>query len=96
MMKHIIVLFLFAVLAATVLTEDSTALATYNHATAAAIVGRYGIGIRSSGNCNNRNIKTCTSLDGIQTHVISGSASIVVLKQASGCAITITGGKQTI
>lgn len=90
-MKRLLSLLLLSIFVASTLAE-STALATYNHAQAIAIVGRYGIGIRSSGNCSDRNVKTCTSLDGIQAHVISGRASIIVLRQASGCPITITGG----
>jgi hypothetical protein len=56
-----------------------------------ADVRNAGIAIYSSGNCHNRNIKTCTSLDGIRQNTING---IITLKRASGCPITITGGTE--
>ena len=51
-----------------------------------------GIGIYSSGACSNRNKSNCTSLDQINSATVSG---IITLKNASGCAITITGGTET-
>src|SRR3989338_8632265 len=50
-----------------------------------------GIGISSSGGCHNRNVKSCTSLDGIRSNTLNG---VLTLKRASGCPITITGGTE--
>ena len=61
-------------------------------ATARSRVRAAGIPVVSSGNCSNRNIKTCTSLEQVNSGTIDG---ILTLKRASGCAITITGGTET-
>jgi hypothetical protein len=50
-----------------------------------------GISISSSGNCHNRNVRSCTSLDGARGNTING---VITLKRSSGCPITITGGTE--
>ncbi len=64
----------------------------YTHGDAAQRVHNTGIGISSSGQCTNRNVPTCTSLEQVCKSSIDG---IITLKQASGCDITITGGTET-
>jgi hypothetical protein len=61
------------------------------HATAASRLSAAGITWTSSGNCSNRNISTCTSFDGIYSGTIDG---IITLRNASGCAINVTGGTE--
>ncbi len=60
-------------------------------ATARARVTAAGIAVRSSGNCSTRSVSTCTSLEQVNSGTIDG---IITLKNASGCAITITGGTE--
>ncbi|MDB5045235.1 MAG: hypothetical protein JWQ08_1285 [Deinococcus sp.] len=50
-----------------------------------------GIPVVSSGNCSTRSVSTCTSLEQIYSGTIDG---IITLKQASGCALNITGGTE--
>lgn len=61
-------------------------------ATARSRLSAAGIGVRSSGNCSDRNNSTCTSLSNIYSGTIDG---VITLKRASGCAITVTGGTET-
>lgn len=60
-------------------------------ATARARVTAAGIPVVSSGNCSNRNVATCTSLDQVNSGTIDG---IITLKRASGCSFSITGGTE--
>ena len=50
-----------------------------------------GISVVSSGNCSDRNVSTCTSLDGIRASSIRG---ILAFKNASGCSFSVTGGTE--
>jgi len=50
------------------------------------------ITVSSSGGCSDRNKTNCTSLDQVNSGTVDG---IITLKNASGCAITITGGTET-
>ncbi len=50
-----------------------------------------GISWTSSGGCTTRSNPTCTSFEGIRQATIDGG---ITLKQASGCALTITGGTE--
>ncbi|MFJ2866048.1 hypothetical protein [Kitasatospora sp. NPDC087314] len=50
-----------------------------------------GITWSSSGGCTTRSNSTCTSFDQINSGTVS---AIITLKQASGCAINITGGTE--
>lgn len=51
-----------------------------------------GVAIASSGGCSNRNNAKCTSLEQIRKKTID--SGVLVLKKATGCAITITGGTE--
>ncbi|WP_424216649.1 hypothetical protein ACN20G_31485 (plasmid) [Streptomyces sp. BI20] len=51
-----------------------------------------GITWRSSGNCSDRNNASCTSFDQLNLDTARGA---VTLRQASGCAVTVTGGTET-
>lgn len=51
-----------------------------------------GLRWTSSGNCTNRYIQTCTSLEAVRTETI---AKVIQLKQDSGCRIMVTGGTET-
>ena len=62
------------------------------HAQATSRLRAAGITWSSSGNCSNRNNATCTSFEQINSGTIDG---IITLKQASGCAINLTGGTET-
>ena len=50
-----------------------------------------GISWTSSGGCTTRSNSSCTSFEGIRQATIDGG---ITLKQASGCALTITGGTE--
>jgi hypothetical protein len=80
--------------AATVKAEDAEAqpLAKLSHGTAVSRLSAAGIGVRSSGNCSDRNVPTCTSLEQVNSATIAGA---ITLKGASGCALTVTGGTET-
>lgn len=71
---------------------DPNDAAKLSQAQAEARVKGAGIRVTSSGGCTNRYNSTCTSLDQINDRTVSG---IITLKNASGCAITITGGTET-
>ncbi|HIW62927.1 MAG TPA: hypothetical protein H9881_10765 [Candidatus Stackebrandtia excrementipullorum] len=51
-----------------------------------------GLTWSSSGNCSDRNRPNCTSFDQVNEASIQG---IITLKNASGCAINVTGGTET-
>ncbi len=61
------------------------------HAEAQAMLSAAGIPVVSSGNCSDRNNRTCTSLDQIRRNTITG---VIGFKQASGCSFNITGGTE--
>ena len=48
--------------------------------------------ISSSGGCSDRNRPTCTSLDQVRCRTI---VQLVAFKEASKCAVTVTGGTET-
>lgn len=69
--------------------------AIYTDQQARKLLAAAGIGVSSSGNCNDQNQKNCTSLNGIHSECIDGPYGIIAFKSASGCdAITITGGTE--
>jgi hypothetical protein len=78
--------------AATAVKADAGVLAKLSHGEAASRLSAAGIGIRSSGNCSDRNNGTCTSLEQVNDASIAGA---ITLKNASGCALTVTGGTET-
>lgn len=65
---------IFAVAIILAVAVAAVAAGTYSHATAASLLAGAGIGIRSSGGCSNRNIGSCTSLDGIHSECIDGGS----------------------
>ncbi|MFD9738280.1 hypothetical protein [Umezawaea sp. NPDC059074] len=72
---------------------DVDALVTkLTHSDATSRLTAAGISWTSSGGCSNRNNSTCTSFDQVNLATIQGAG---VLKRASGCALTITGGTET-
>ncbi|WP_432277656.1 hypothetical protein [Kitasatospora brasiliensis] len=62
-----------------------------SQSTAAGQFSNAGITWSSSGGCTTRSNSTCTSFDQINSGTVS---AIITLKQASGCAINITGGTE--
>lgn len=74
-------------------TPDGGGTSTYlSDAEARAMLTNAGIPVVSSGNCTDRNTSTCTSLEQIRRNTINGT---IKFKQASGCAVTVTGGTET-
>ncbi|KAG4071922.1 hypothetical protein HA402_006083 [Bradysia odoriphaga] len=78
----------------TVLAVITSAVAqeTYSHAEALEKIEAAGITIASSGSCSDRNIVSCTSLEQIRRNTID--SGVIILKEASQCDITITGGTE--
>jgi lysozyme family protein len=70
---------------------SNKAAVVLSDASARARLSAAGIGVVSSGNCSNRNVSTCTSLDGIRASSIRG---ILAFKSASGCSFSVTGGTE--
>ena len=63
-----------------------------SHSTAASRLRAAGITWSSSGGCSDRYNSTCTSFEQIYSGTIDG---IITLRNASGCAINVTGGTET-
>ncbi|WP_020579430.1 hypothetical protein [Actinopolymorpha alba] len=63
-----------------------------SHADATSRLRAAGITWSSSGGCSNRNNPTCTSFEQVNLDTIRG---IITLKNASGCAVNVTGGTET-
>ncbi len=61
------------------------------HSQATAAFSANGIAWTSSGSCSDRNNPTCTSFDGLRQASVDGA---ITLRNASGCALTITGGTE--
>lgn len=73
---------------ARVLPADAVRL---TDAQARSIISSRGMKIWSSGGCTNRMRSNCTSFDTITTGVVR---ELVMLKQVTGCAITVSGGTE--
>jgi hypothetical protein len=71
--------------------EQASALTKMTHSQAAAIFRAAGITWSSTGNCSDWNVSTCTSFTNINDSTVYG---VRTLKQASGCAVNITGGTE--
>jgi hypothetical protein len=71
--------------------EQASALTKMTHAQATAIFRAAGITWSSTGNCSDWNVSTCTSFTNINDSTVYG---VRTLKQASGCAVNITGGTE--
>ena len=84
---------LFALLATLALTIGLAGPASaVSQSSAASQLSAAGIGWTSSGGCTDPGNSTCTSFEGIRQATIDGA---ITLKNASGCALTITGGTET-
>jgi hypothetical protein len=73
-------------------TSAQAAPAKLTHAEAVAKLAEARITWSSSGNCIDRAVPTCTSFDQVNLTSIQGA---ITLKQASGCAMHVTGGTET-
>ena len=71
---------------------EAHAATKISHAQATEMFRNAGITWSSSGNCSDRNVSTCTSFDQLNLATAQGA---ITLKQASGCALNITGGTET-
>ncbi|WP_443064738.1 hypothetical protein [Streptomyces sp. NBC_00588] len=71
---------------------STAAVTKLSQADAANRLRSAGVAWRSSGNCTDRNNPTCTSFEQINLATVQGA---ITLKNASGCATTITGGTET-
>jgi hypothetical protein len=82
-----------ALLAALVLLSGARSDAVHlTHAEAAARLKAAGITWWSSGNCTDRRRADCTSFEQIRASTVAG---VITLKQASACAVMVTGGTET-
>lgn len=78
-------------LPAVVAVEQASAVTKMTHSQAASIFRAAGLTWSSTGNCSDWNISTCTSFTNINDSTVYG---VRTLKQASGCAVNITGGTE--
>jgi hypothetical protein len=86
-----VVAVLVGLLPGVVAVEQASALTKLTHSQAAAIFRAAGITWSSTGNCSDWNVSTCTSFTNINDSTVYG---VRTLKQASGCAVNITGGTE--
>ncbi|WP_329141144.1 hypothetical protein OG552_26270 [Streptomyces sp. NBC_01476] len=87
----LILLVLFTPGAGLASSHDAYAVSKLTHAQATSMFSAAGITWSSSGGCSNRANSTCTSFDQLNLTTAQGA---VTLKQASGCALNITGGTE--
>jgi hypothetical protein len=73
-------------------STDAHAVTKLTQAQAESMFRNAGITWSSSGNCTNRYNSTCTSFEQLNLTTAQGA---VTLRQASGCALNITGGTET-
>jgi hypothetical protein len=73
------------------ITGTASAVTKLSQSAAASQLSAAGITHSSSGGCTTRSNSTCTSYDQINQSTVTG---VITLKQASGCAINITGGTE--
>ncbi|WP_336209220.1 hypothetical protein [Nonomuraea sp. LPB2021202275-12-8] len=62
-----------------------------SHTRAANWIKGAGLRWQSTGNCTNRRLHNCTSLDSVRTSTVAG---LVDLKHRSQCPVTVTGGTE--
>lgn len=62
-----------------------------SHASASRWLKGAGLRWRSTGNCSNKRLRYCTSLDSVRTSTVSG---LIELKRRSGCPVMVTGGTE--
>lgn len=82
----------FAATTAPATTPSAAAVTKLSQTDAANRLRAAGIQWSSSGNCTNRNNRTCTSFEQINLSTVQGA---ITLKNASRCALDITGGTET-
>ena len=86
-----IVAVLVGLLPGVIAVEQVSALTKMTHSQAASIFRAAGITWSSTGGCSDWNVSTCTSFTNINDSTVYG---VRTLKQASGCAVNITGGTE--
>lgn len=86
-----VVAVLAGLLPGAIAVEQASAVTKMTHSQATAIFSAAGITWSSSGNCSDWNNPTCTSFTNINSSTVYG---VRTLRQASGCAIRITGGTE--
>ena len=72
-------------------SSPAYAVTKLSQSSAASQLSNAGITWSSSGGCTTRSNSTCTSFEQINQSTVSGA---ITLKNASGCAINITGGTE--
>ncbi|NEA36986.1 hypothetical protein [Streptomyces sp. SID13031] len=87
-----LVALIVGVLPGLLVIEQASAVTKMTHSQAASIFSAAGITWSSSGGCSDWNNSTCTSFTNINDSTVYGART---LKQASGCAVNITGGTET-
>ena len=73
------------------LSSPASAATKLSQSAAASQLSNAGVTWSSSGGCTTRSNSTCTSFSEINQSTVSGA---ITLKNASGCAINITGGTE--
>jgi hypothetical protein len=68
------------------------AMVHLSHNLASHWLHQEGLRTKSSGNCANRHVGNCTSLDHVRTSTI---ARLIDLRRQSGCPVLVTGGTET-
>jgi hypothetical protein len=86
-----VVALLVGLLPGVIAIDQASALTKLTQAQAESIFRAAGITWSSSGGCTTRSNSTCTSFEQINDSTAYG---VRTLKQASGCAINITGGTE--
>lgn len=87
-----LVALIVGVLPGLLVIEQASAVTKMTHSQAASIFSAAGITWSSSGGCSDWNNSSCTSFTNINDSTVYG---VRTLKQASGCAVNITGGTET-
>jgi hypothetical protein len=62
-----------------------------SHSHASRWLKEAGLRRQSTGNCTDKRLHHCTSLDSVRTSTVSG---LIDLKRRSGCPLTVTGGTE--
>ncbi|TDU87720.1 hypothetical protein EV138_1247 [Kribbella voronezhensis] len=86
-----VVALIVGLLPGVIAVEQASAVTKMTQSQAASIFSAAGITWSSSGGCTTRSNSTCTSFEQINSTTVYG---VRTLKQASGCAINITGGTE--
>jgi hypothetical protein len=75
-----------------VAVQQAAAVTKLTHSQAISRFSAAGVTWSSSGGCSSRTNPTCTSFEQINLATVQGT---ITLKQASGCAVRVTGGTET-